>query len=155
DRGRACRDRRPEAGRRAERHSDARRVRRQHRARLALAADAQERRRFLRGDRKGGRKGGRARSAQGGAKRQLAHADDGQEQPPGRGADPGLAREAGAGEMNSIRWLVLAVALTAGPASAAEVRVMISAGFFQVYSALAPEFERATGHKLVTTRGPS
>ena len=57
--------------------------------------------------------------------------------------------------MKSIRWLGLAVALAAGTASAAEVRVMISAGFFQVYSALAPEFERATGHKLVTTRGPS
>jgi molybdate transport system substrate-binding protein len=57
--------------------------------------------------------------------------------------------------MKSIRWLVLAVALAAGTASAAELRVMISAGFFQVYSALAPEFERATGHKLVTTRGPS
>jgi molybdate transport system substrate-binding protein len=57
--------------------------------------------------------------------------------------------------MKIIRWLLFAVALAAGPASAAEVRVMISAGFFQVYSALAPEFERATGHKLVTTRGPS
>jgi molybdate transport system substrate-binding protein len=57
--------------------------------------------------------------------------------------------------MKSIRWLVVAVALAAGTASAAELRVMISAGFFQVYSALAPEFERATGHKLVTTRGPS
>ena len=41
------------------------------------------------------------------------------------------------------------------PASAAEVRVMISAGFFGVYSELAPAFEKATGHKLVTTRGPS
>jgi molybdate transport system substrate-binding protein len=40
-------------------------------------------------------------------------------------------------------------------AAAAEVRVMISAGFFGVYSELAPEFERATGHRLVTTRGPS
>jgi|SRR5215831_10042681 len=53
------------------------------------------------------------------------------------------------------RCLALALALIAGPASAAEVRVMISAGFFQVYSAVAPEFERATGNKLVTTRGPS
>ena len=40
-------------------------------------------------------------------------------------------------------------------ASAAEVRVMISAGFFDVYSELGPVFERATGHRLVTTRGPS
>jgi molybdate transport system substrate-binding protein len=43
----------------------------------------------------------------------------------------------------------------AGTASAAEVRVMISAGFYGVYAALAPAFERATGHRLVTTRGPS
>jgi len=47
---------------------------------------------------------------------------------------------------------VLAVCM---PVSAAEVRVMISAGFFGVYSELAPAFEKATGHKLVTTRGPS
>jgi molybdate transport system substrate-binding protein len=32
---------------------------------------------------------------------------------------------------------------------------MISAGFFDVYSELGPEFERATGHRLVTIRGPS
>ena len=57
--------------------------------------------------------------------------------------------------MKSMRWLTFVLLLVAAPASAAEVRVMISAGFFQVYSALAPEFERATGHKLVTTRGPS
>src|SRR6185369_15168443 len=42
-----------------------------------------------------------------------------------------------------------------GAVSAAEVRVMISAGFFGVYAELGPAFERATGHKLVTTRGPS
>jgi len=54
-----------------------------------------------------------------------------------------------------MRWLTFVLLLVAAPASAAEVRVMISAGFFQVYSALAPDFERATGHKLVTTRGPS
>src|SRR4029077_9990044 len=38
---------------------------------------------------------------------------------------------------------------------AAEVHVMISAGYFAVYSELAPAFERATGHRLVTSRGPS
>jgi molybdate transport system substrate-binding protein len=55
-----------------------------------------------------------------------------------------------------IAALVAAAALFAcGGACAAEVRVMISAGFFSVYSGLAPVFERATGHKLVTTRGPS
>jgi molybdate transport system substrate-binding protein len=40
-------------------------------------------------------------------------------------------------------------------AAAEEVRVMISAGFYQVYAELGPAFERATGHRLVTTRGPS
>jgi len=32
---------------------------------------------------------------------------------------------------------------------------MISAGFYGAYSELAPVFERATGHHLITTRGPS
>jgi molybdate transport system substrate-binding protein len=32
---------------------------------------------------------------------------------------------------------------------------MISAGFYGVYSELGPAFERASGHHLVTTRGPS
>jgi molybdate transport system substrate-binding protein len=45
--------------------------------------------------------------------------------------------------------------LMTGRASAAEVRVMISAGFYGVYSELGPAFERASGHHLVTTRGPS
>jgi molybdate transport system substrate-binding protein len=57
-----------------------------------------------------------------------------------------------------VRWLSalgVATLLTGGPASAAEVRVMISAGFFSVYSELAPAFERTSGHRLVTTRGPS
>jgi molybdate transport system substrate-binding protein len=49
----------------------------------------------------------------------------------------------------------LAAALFAGASFAAEVRVMISAGFHGVYAKLAPAFERASGHKLVTTRGPS
>ena len=51
--------------------------------------------------------------------------------------------------------LGVALLLFTGAASAAEVRVMISAGFHGVYSELAPAFERASGHKLVTTRGPS
>jgi molybdate transport system substrate-binding protein len=51
--------------------------------------------------------------------------------------------------------LVAAAVLTAGSAVAADVHVMISAGFFGVYSELKPAFERATGHRLVTTRGPS
>ena len=53
------------------------------------------------------------------------------------------------------KLLAFLLLCAAGAASAAEVRVMISAGFFGVYSELAPGFERATGHKLVTTRGPS
>ena len=57
------------------------------------------------------------------------------------------------------RWLSTlaagAIVLLAGAASAADLHVMISAGFFGVYSELGPVFERATGHRLVTTRGPS
>jgi molybdate transport system substrate-binding protein len=49
----------------------------------------------------------------------------------------------------------MAALLMVGRASAADVRVMISAGFFRVYSELGPAFERASGHHLVTTRGPS
>jgi molybdate transport system substrate-binding protein len=45
--------------------------------------------------------------------------------------------------------------LISGAACAAEVHVMISAGFYKVYSELSPAFERASGHRLVTTRGPS
>jgi molybdate transport system substrate-binding protein len=47
------------------------------------------------------------------------------------------------------------VAFIASAATAAEVRVMISAGFYGVYAEMAPAFERDTGHKLVTARGPS
>src|SRR5438046_9126324 len=51
--------------------------------------------------------------------------------------------------------LGLAALVIAGAASAADVHVMISAGFFGVYAELGPAFERASGHRLVTTRGPS
>ena len=56
------------------------------------------------------------------------------------------------------RWLSklgVAALAVAGAASAADVHVMISAGFYRVYSELGPAFERASGHRLVTTRGPS
>ena len=56
------------------------------------------------------------------------------------------------------RWLATlgAVALlVSGSAFAAEVHVMISAGFYGVYAELGPAFERANGHRLITTRGPS
>ena len=49
----------------------------------------------------------------------------------------------------------LAGTLLGGAAAAADVHVMISAGFYGAYAELAPAFERATGHHLVTTRGPS
>ena len=56
------------------------------------------------------------------------------------------------------RWpaaLGLVLALFPAPASAEDVRVMISAGFYYVYAELGPAFERASGHRLITTRGPS
>lgn len=56
------------------------------------------------------------------------------------------------------RWLSrlsLVALVVAGAASAADVRVIISAGFYGVYAELGPAFERASGHRLVTTRGPS
>ncbi len=56
------------------------------------------------------------------------------------------------------RWfarLGVVVLLVPGAAFADEVRVMISAGFYGVYAELGPAFERATGHRLITTRGPS
>src|ERR1700685_1160501 len=45
--------------------------------------------------------------------------------------------------------------LLAGPAGAAEVRVMISGGLTAAYQALVPEFEKATGNKVLTAFGPS
>lgn len=51
--------------------------------------------------------------------------------------------------------LGVATVLMVGAARAADVRVMISAGFYGVYSELGPAFERVSGHHLITTRGPS
>jgi molybdate transport system substrate-binding protein len=42
-----------------------------------------------------------------------------------------------------------------GAAAAVEVRVMISGGLTAAYKALVPEFERSTGHKVLTAYGPS
>src|SRR3954447_7514822 len=50
---------------------------------------------------------------------------------------------------------LIALLLGLTPAQAADIHVMISAGFFHVYSELGPQFEKATGHHLITTRGPS
>ena len=64
--------------------------------------------------------------------------------------------------MTRSRWiarllLVAGSAMMAMPDTtfAADVRVMISAGFYHVYAELGPAFERASGHHLITTRGPS
>jgi len=51
--------------------------------------------------------------------------------------------------------IALAGLIVAAPVRAADVHVMISAGYFKVYSELGPAFERASGHRLITTRGPS
>jgi molybdate transport system substrate-binding protein len=48
-----------------------------------------------------------------------------------------------------------ATLLLAGSASAAEVRVMISGGLSTAYNALVPEFEHASGNKVLTAYGPS
>jgi molybdate transport system substrate-binding protein len=61
-----------------------------------------------------------------------------------------------------LSWLVrllsiiaMAALLLVRSACAADVRVMISSGFHGAYSELGPAFERASGHHLITTRGPS
>jgi molybdate transport system substrate-binding protein len=58
----------------------------------------------------------------------------------------------------SVRTLALGAAAAlwlAGAAQAAEVHVMISGGLSAAYNALVPEFEKATGNKVVTAYGPS
>src|ERR1700688_3456534 len=57
-----------------------------------------------------------------------------------------------------IRTLALGLAgalLLTGPAGAAEIRVMISGGLTAAFNALVPEFEKATGNKVLTAYGPS
>ena len=49
----------------------------------------------------------------------------------------------------------LALLAFAAAVQAAEIRVVSSGGFAAAYRALAPEFERQTGHTLVTDWGPS
>jgi len=51
--------------------------------------------------------------------------------------------------------LVLGLTMFANPARAAEIKVMLSGGYAAAYDTLAPQFERATGHKVVTAYGPS
>jgi molybdate transport system substrate-binding protein len=50
---------------------------------------------------------------------------------------------------------LVAALLLSGAARAAEVRVMISGGLSAAYNALVPQFERATGNKVLTAYGPS
>jgi molybdate transport system substrate-binding protein len=52
-------------------------------------------------------------------------------------------------------FAIAGVVLLAGSAGAAEVRVMISGGLTAAYKELVPEFERATGNKVLTAYGPS
>jgi molybdate transport system substrate-binding protein len=56
-----------------------------------------------------------------------------------------------------IRFVTLFAACLgfAGTASAADIKVMISGGFSAAYDKLVPDFERTTGNKVVTERGPS
>src|SRR5437764_2652571 len=51
--------------------------------------------------------------------------------------------------------VVVAALLSTAAAGAADIKVFISGGFSAAYDKLVPEFERATGHKVVTERGPS
>ncbi|MBR1123042.1 substrate-binding domain-containing protein [Bradyrhizobium lablabi] len=57
--------------------------------------------------------------------------------------------------VRALAGALFALLLLTDSAGAAEIRVMISSGFFSVYKELGPAFEKSTGHKLVTTRGPS
>lgn len=52
-------------------------------------------------------------------------------------------------------FAILCSLLLTFTASAAEVRVMISGGLTAAHKALVPEFERVTGHKVLTAYGPS
>jgi molybdate transport system substrate-binding protein len=55
-----------------------------------------------------------------------------------------------------MRKLIIGVVLMiANIAAAADLRVMMSAGFGEAYAELGPMFERVSGHRLITTRGPS
>ena len=50
---------------------------------------------------------------------------------------------------------VAVLVLFAAAATAADIRVVSSGGFSAAYHVLGPEFERATGNKLITSSGPS
>ena len=50
---------------------------------------------------------------------------------------------------------ILGALLLSAAAGAAEIRVMISGGLTPAYKVLVPEFERVSGHKVLTAHGPS
>jgi molybdate transport system substrate-binding protein len=52
-------------------------------------------------------------------------------------------------------FVIAALLWFTGMTQAAEVHVMISGGLSAAYNALVPEFEKATGNKVVTAYGPS
>lgn len=61
-------------------------------------------------------------------------------------------------KLKSFRGVALGLATLLwllGTAQAAEIRVMISGGLSAAYNALVPEFERTSGHKVITAYGPS
>ena len=61
-------------------------------------------------------------------------------------------------KLTAIRAFALSLATTlllSTAARAAEVRVMISGGLTAAYQVLVPEFEKATGNKVITAYGPS
>ena len=56
----------------------------------------------------------------------------------------------------TIRTIVFALALIAVPAvHAAEIKVMISGGYAPAYEELIPQFQKSSGHTVVTAYGPS
>jgi molybdate transport system substrate-binding protein len=57
--------------------------------------------------------------------------------------------------LRSLALGIAAVLWLTGAANAAEIRVMISGGLTAAFNALVPEFERTTGHKVITAYGPS
>jgi molybdate transport system substrate-binding protein len=57
--------------------------------------------------------------------------------------------------LRTLALATLSAFLLTVTATAAEVRVMISGGLSAAYKALVPEFERSTGHKVLTAYGPS
>jgi molybdate transport system substrate-binding protein len=64
---------------------------------------------------------------------------------------PSLFRQSRPACLVVVAWMVFAI----GPASAAEIHVMISGGFSAAYDELVPLYERASGNRVVTERGPS